>query len=95
MVKTVEKERSESRADRSCCEVESVISVDQRGQMVLPKVVREKAGIVAGDKLAVVSMKKDEEVCCISLIKIEQISEMVTGMLGPLMSEVSEDKGGN
>lgn len=35
-----------------CCKVESVISIDERGQMVLPKETREKANIYAGDKLA-------------------------------------------
>lgn len=32
----------------SCCKVESLISIDERGQMVLPKEIREKAGIVLG-----------------------------------------------
>jgi antitoxin PrlF len=32
-----------------------MVSVDERGQMVLPKDLREKANIKAGDKLAVVS----------------------------------------
>ena len=39
-----------------CCKVESLISVDERGQMVLPKDLRDKAGIKPGDKLAVISM---------------------------------------
>jgi AbrB family looped-hinge helix DNA binding protein len=47
-------------ADRaaSCCRVESLISVDERGQMVLPKELREKANIRAGDKLALSAGKK-------------------------------------
>ncbi len=72
----------------SCCNVESVISVDDRGQMVLPKEIREKAKIRAGDKLAVISWKKDGEVCCISLVKAEDFSEMVKGLLGPMMNEI-------
>ena len=35
----------------SCCKVESIVGVDERGQMVLPKEIREKAKIGAGDKL--------------------------------------------
>ncbi len=66
----------------SCCNVESVITVDERGQMVLPKEVREKAKIKAGDKLAVVSMEKDGKFCCISLIKAENLSGAVKDMLG-------------
>ena len=72
----------------SCCKVESVISIDDRGQMVLPKEIRDKAKIRAGDKLAVVSWEKDGEVCCISLIKAEDFTEMVKGLLGPMMKEV-------
>ncbi len=72
-----------------CCQVESVISVDERGQLVLPKEIREKAGITAGDKLAVVSWEKDGKVCCISLIKAESFGEMVKGLLGPMMKEMS------
>jgi antitoxin PrlF len=71
-----------------CCKVESVISIDDRGQMVLPKEIRDKAKIHAGDKLAVVSWEKDGEVCCISLIKVSDLAEMVKDMLGPVMSEI-------
>jgi len=72
----------------SCCKVESIVSVDERGQMVLPKEIREKAKIKAGDKLAVVSMEKDGTICCLSLIKIEELEGMVKSMLGPVMDEV-------
>ena len=41
-----------------CCNIESLITVDERGQMVLPKVVREKANIRPGNKMAVVSWFK-------------------------------------
>ncbi len=71
-----------------CCKVEAMVSVDERGQMVLPKELREKAGILPGDKLAVISMQKDGKTCCISLIKAETFSGMVKDMLGPVMEEV-------
>lgn len=71
-----------------CCKVEAMVSVDERGQMVLPKELRDKAGIRPGDKLAVVSIQKDGETCCISLIKAETFSGMVKGMLGPMLEEV-------
>jgi antitoxin PrlF len=72
----------------SCCKVESLISVDERGQMVLPKEIRDKANIRPGDKLAVVSWEKDGKICCISLIKAEEFGDMVKGFLGPMMKEV-------
>lgn len=71
-----------------CCKIESLISVDERGQMVLPKDIRDKADIRAGDKLAVISWEKDGKICCISLIKAENFAEMVKGLLGPMVKEV-------
>jgi len=70
------------------CKIESVISIDDRGQMVLPKSIRDMAKIRAGDKLAAISWEKNGEVCCISLIKVDDLAEMVKGMLGPLMREI-------
>jgi len=72
----------------TCCRVESLIGVDERGQMVLPKELRDKANIKAGDKLAVVSWEKDGEVCCISLIKADYLAEKVREFLGPVMRAV-------
>ena len=74
-----------------CCKVDSLVSVDERGQMVLPKEIRDKAKIRAGEKLAVISWEKDGEVCCISLVKVEGITEMVKDMLGPMMKEIIKD----
>ncbi len=72
----------------SCCKVEALVSVDDRGQMVLPKELRDKANIHAGDKLAVVSWEKDGRVCCISLTRAEELTEMVRATLGPVMKEI-------
>lgn len=75
-------------SEQASCNVEAIISVDDRGQMVLPKELRGKAGINAGDKLAVTSWEKNGEVCCITLIKVEGLVEMVKGQLGPVMKEI-------
>ena len=72
-----------------CCAVEAIVTVDERGQMVLPKELRARAGIKPGDKLAITSWEKDGSVCCIALIKAENLDAMVKGLLGPLMNEVS------
>ncbi|NVO67756.1 HgcAB-associated protein HgcC [Methanofollis tationis] len=69
----------------SLCTVEAVLSVDERGQMVLPKDVREKAGIRPGDKLALISWERDGEVCCLALMKTGRLSGMVKQVLGPLV----------
>ncbi len=72
----------------SSCRVESILSIDERGQMILPKDIREKAKIQAGDKMALVSMEKDGKICCLSLIKVEELEIMVKSMLGPVMDEI-------
>jgi len=72
----------------SCCKVVALVSIDERGQMILPKEIRDKANIRAGDKFAVTSWEKDDKICCISLIKAEELTEMVKGILGPVMKDI-------
>ncbi len=77
-----------SEGDSSNCKIEAIISVDERGQMVLPKELRERAGIHTGDKLALVSCEREGSICCISLLKAEALSGMVKGVLGPIFADV-------
>ena len=79
---------SESCTGETCCKVEALVSVDERGQMVLPKELREKANIRPGDKLAVTTWEKDGKVCCFSLSKVEELTQMVRATLGPVMTEI-------
>lgn len=72
----------------SSCRVEAVLSVDERGQTVLPKDVRERAGIRPGDKLALIALEREGTVCCLALMKADRLSGMVKDILGPLMSEI-------
>ncbi|MEK6742413.1 MAG: HgcAB-associated protein [Nitrospirota bacterium] len=74
--------------DMGCCAVEAIVTVDERGQMVLPKELRAKAGIKAGDKMAVAMWKKDGEVCCITLIKAGSLGGMMRTLLGPVMKDL-------
>ncbi|MFQ5917258.1 MAG: HgcAB-associated protein HgcC [Candidatus Binatia bacterium] len=76
----------------SCCKVEALVSVDDRGQMVLPKEIREKANIRAGDKLAVSSWEKDGKVFCICLTKAEELADMVRAILGPAMKDILQEQ---
>jgi AbrB family looped-hinge helix DNA binding protein len=71
------------------CKVESLITVDERGQMVLPKELRERAKIQAGDKLALISWYKDGEVCCFTLIKADALAERVKEFLGPVLKGIN------
>lgn len=72
----------------SCCQVEAIVAVDDRGQMVLPKEVREKAGIKSGDKLAVVSCNMGGKTCCLMMMKTDELAGMVKTMMGPITKEI-------
>ncbi len=72
----------------SCCKVEAIVNVDERGQMILPKDLRDKAGIRPGEKLAVTTWEKEGKVYCISLIRADEFTDMVKGILGPVMKDI-------
>lgn len=74
-----------------CCHIESIISVDERGQMVLPKEIRDRAGIRPGDKLAVMPWESNGKVRCISLIKVDDFADMVKGILGPMVKDIIDE----
>ena len=69
------------------CKVEAILTIDDRGQMVLPKDIRERADIKQGDKLALISWEKDGGICCFALMKVENLSTMVQDVIGPLMTD--------
>ncbi len=69
------------------CKVEAVLSVDERGQMVLPKDIREKAGIRTGDKLALIRLGEEWQHLLSCAMKVENLSGMVKDVLGPLMHD--------
>ena len=75
---------------KSAYKMEALLSVDERGQMVLPKDLREKAGIRPGDKLALFTLEKEGGFCCMALVKAENLSELVTTILKPLGENVPE-----
>jgi bifunctional DNA-binding transcriptional regulator/antitoxin component of YhaV-PrlF toxin-antitoxin module len=72
-----------------------MVSVDARGQMVLRKELRVRAGITPGDQLAAVTLEKSGKVCCITLIRVGELDDLVKEKLGPMMKAVlDKGKGG-
>ena len=49
--------------------IEGVATIDERGQMVIPKAIRDRMGLRAGDKLAISVMESDGKPCCLTLIR--------------------------
>ncbi len=72
------------------CQVDALITIDGRGQIVLPKEVREKADINAGDKFVVISHQSGGKGCCLFLIKADFFSETVKNTLEPLVRDILE-----
>ena len=73
--------------ERCCYQIAAVVTVDTRGQTVLPKDVRDKLGIGAGDKLAIIIHEGDGKPCCLSMIKIGDLSKMISGPLGVIIKK--------
>ena len=73
---------------QSCCRVETLISVDERGQLVLPKGLREKAKIKAGDKFALISCESGGKLCCIAMVKSDEFAGKIKEFLGPLLKDI-------
>jgi antitoxin PrlF len=74
------------------CRIDAVITMDSKGQIVLPKDLREKANFKPNDKLAVVACEKNGEVCCVMMIKAEKLVSAVTKTLGPLLKAVTKQE---
>ncbi len=72
-----------------CCRIESVVSVDERGQMVLPKEVRKKVGLKSGDKMALVVSEGENNSCCIVLMKVDEIAGVIRNTLGPILKDIT------
>lgn len=74
-----------------CCQIEAVVSLDERGQIIIPKDVRKKFGLGSGDKFALMSCRTSEEggsVCCFTLMKTDQLKGMVQQVLSPMFAEI-------
>ncbi len=84
-------EKGKAKCGCGCCKVEALITVDERGQMVLPKDVRDKAKIHGGDKLALTTIEKEGEVCCLLLTKADDLVTVVQATLGSVAGEFIPD----
>ena len=68
--------------------VEALVAIDNRGQMVLPKEVRERAGIRGGDKLALTTIEREGKICCILLTRSDELVQVVQSTLGSVARDL-------
>lgn len=70
----------------SGCQVEAVLSIDSRGQIVIPKEVRKRANLHDGDKLALVSWVRRDEFC-LALVWADNLSCGASCLLHSLLAD--------
>ena len=73
---------------KGSCRVDAVVPIDARGQMVLPKEVRERFGIRGEQRWAVVSWTQDGRPCCLSLVPADEVADAVRRTYGPVLREL-------
>ena len=76
--------------NQECCKIEAVVTIDAKGQIVLPKGLREKAKLESGDKLAIAALERGGKVCCFVMIRTEALGGTVKNMLGTVFQETLE-----
>jgi AbrB family looped-hinge helix DNA binding protein len=74
-------------SNRECCKIDAVVTMDTKGQIVLPKDLRERAKLKPNDKLAVIGFERDGDICCIVMVKADALGGTVKNMLGPIFKE--------
>jgi antitoxin PrlF len=78
--------------DNKCCSndldknisdwnVESILNIDDKGQLVIPKDVRVKANFNAGDKIALISCKNEIDICCLLLVKSDKLIGTISDII--------------
>ena len=74
-------------SSEKCCKIEAIVTVDAKGQIVLPKDLREKAKLAPNDKLAVIGCERSGEICCLIIVKAATLGNQVKQALGPILQE--------
>ena len=81
-----------SSEEETCYRIDAVVTMDAKGQIVLPKDLREKANLKPNDKIAVVACEQKGEVCCIMMVKAESFRDALSDTLGPLVRDVVKEE---
>lgn len=68
---------------------EGILTVGERGQIVLPKALRSRSKIDAGDRLIAVCLGEGER-SLVLLLKAENVSKMLKSAFGPILKEILE-----
>ncbi|MEM2099410.1 MAG: HgcAB-associated protein [Candidatus Bathyarchaeia archaeon] len=70
---------------KECCKISAIVTIDTKGQILLPKDLREKAKLKPNDKLALIGFERSNgELCCIVMLKADALEDTVKNMLEPI-----------
>lgn len=85
------------------CQIEAIVSFDERGQLVIPKDLRKKFNLKAGDKFALISCMTGgnssdasccgddpTQLCCFTLVHTNQMKDMLQKSLNPMLSALTK-----
>ena len=70
--------------------IEAILSCDDRGSLVLPKEIRKRLKIKAGEKLALLNIKNDEGDFLLTLIRANSLEGLIKNYLTPVMKDIIE-----
>lgn len=79
-----------SAMDSECCKVEALVTVDAKGQILLPKDLRENEDIQKGDKFAIINVGGKGKTCCLILMRANIFEPMVKDALGPVLKFIGK-----
>lgn len=74
--------------DKPKFSVEAIISCDDRGQLVLPKDIRKRLDINAGEKLALLNISSGKEDFFLTLIKANSLEKLIKNYMTPVMENI-------
>ena len=76
-------------SDKGVFKIEAIVSCDDRGQLILPKDIRKRLSINAGDKMALINCSTDQTFC-LTLVKANSLENLLKTYLTPVLSEISK-----
>jgi AbrB family looped-hinge helix DNA binding protein len=79
---------SSNKADKSTMDI---VTVGERGQVVIPAAIREQTGLKAGDKLMVFT-KHSEVICLAPTSSLRQLVTVLTEQLADIETKITSEE---
>ncbi len=74
-----------TKPDESAQTLFAVTKIDDRGQVVIPKDIRDSLGWIKNEKIAIITRKNPEgKSCCVMLVHVDSLAEYIKGFVNTL-----------